>query len=154
MGKISRARKSPPLCAGMVGVIASLIFGTTMRAQGYSRAGSAIASSGLRRFEVAAVRPTPPGDNSPIIRPTLDGLSARSCTLGILIEAAYRPPFPLFDYPVIGLPKWANSDRYDIEAKVDAADVARMRKLSRDQQERELYRMLRELLADRFQLRL
>jgi hypothetical protein len=134
--KINRARKSLYLPTGINRATALLAFGIAWTFYVYSQSRPEDASLRAPRFEVAAIRPAPPTDNTPILRPTLDGISVRSCTLESLIAMAYQPPLSLYnDYPIIGLPKWANSDRFDIEAKVSGSDVAHLRELSRDQQE-------------------
>ena len=49
---------------------------------------------------------------------------------------------------IAGLPSWANSERFDIEAKVASADVAAFKKLTLDQ----VRLMARPILTDRFKL--
>lgn len=66
------------------------------------------------------------------------GFSSRFTTLNRLILYAYR----LKDYQLTGGPGWANSERYDIDAKADPT-------LSRDQ----VRLMIQNLLAERFQLK-
>ena len=49
-------------------------------------------------------------------------------------------------------PKWLESERFDIEAKMDAAAAERLNKLSREQRRAEMQAMFQQLLADRFKL--
>ena len=55
---------------------------------------------------------------------------------------------------VEGGPKWADTDQWDIEAKLDDADMADWDKLSDKQRMERVRPQLRELLAERFGLEL
>ena len=79
---------------------------------------------------------------------TPDGLTATNGTVQMLIHAAYG----VEDNQISGEPSWLNSDRYDIEAKMDSATVEALHKLNEDQGRLERQRMLQALLADRFKL--
>jgi uncharacterized protein (TIGR03435 family) len=76
-----------------------------------------------------------------------DGLSVTNIPLSYIIQYAYS--FERGDL-VSGVPAWAKSERYDIQAKVAAADLAAWRELSDDR--RRL--MLQAILADRFKLKI
>ena len=79
-----------------------------------------------------------------------DSFSARNVTLWELLYNAYdvRPADP-----VKGLPGWADSTRFDVEAKMDDSTLAALQKLPQQQQSQRRHLMLQSLLADRFQLR-
>jgi uncharacterized protein (TIGR03435 family) len=62
--------------------------------------------------------------------------------------SAYGIPQPR----ILGGPKWLDSERFDIEAKMESAGAERLRALSRDQRRAETQVMFQELLADRFKL--
>jgi uncharacterized protein (TIGR03435 family) len=79
---------------------------------------------------------------------TPDGVTVKNATLLMLIRRAYGM-FTSLDDKFVGMPNWAKSDRYDIEAKVDPADVYMFRKLTQEQ--RSL--AIQNLVADRFRLR-
>jgi uncharacterized protein (TIGR03435 family) len=89
-------------------------------------------------FEVASIKPSldPPGSVVGIFE-SKGRISAKNVTLKRCMRGAYNIPEP----QIIGGPRWADQDRYDIEAKatVPAGD-------------RELMLMLQALLADRFKL--
>jgi uncharacterized protein (TIGR03435 family) len=51
-----------------------------------------------------------------------------------------------------GLPGWANSDTFDVEAEMDNDTFAALQKLPREQQWPQRQRMLQAFLADRFKL--
>lgn len=80
--------------------------------------------------------------------PEGDEYSAENISLLYLIRTAYG----LFNVPddaFEGIPKWAKTERFDIVAKVNAADVNELHKITRAQRGM----MLQALLADRFELR-
>lgn len=52
-----------------------------------------------------------------------------------------------------GMPRWGNSAHFDIDAKADDATTEAMGKLSEKELSNQAQRMLRALLADRFQLK-
>lgn len=62
--------------------------------------------------------------------------------------SAYGIPEPR----ILGGPKWLDSERFDIEAKVDNSTVDQMRTLSREQRKLQMQAMFQQLLADRFKL--
>jgi uncharacterized protein (TIGR03435 family) len=92
----------------------------------------------LAAFEVASIRPSldPPGSVAGIFE-SKGRISAKNVTLKRCVRGAYNVPEP----QIIAGPKWADQDRYDIEAKatVPAGD-------------HDLMLMLQTLLADRFKL--
>ena len=92
-------------------------------------------------FEVASIKPAPPGETGRWIRMlSTHEFAARNHALQTLIAAAYN----LNPRAISGGPAWVDSAHYDILAKTPG-DV----RPNLDQQ----MAMLRRLLADRFQLR-
>lgn len=90
-------------------------------------------------FEVASVRPSQSTQASEI-RPTPFGrFTATNATVRSLVLRAYG----LVDAQLIGAPAWLNSERYDIDARVDAAPPGGPEAL---------LPMVRTLLAERFKL--
>jgi uncharacterized protein (TIGR03435 family) len=77
--------------------------------------------------------------------PTADGYSATGVTLKTLLAEAYGIRE---DSRIIGAPPWADTYRYDIQAKVDDSDVAVLQKLSVKQR----YQMIRQILTERFNI--
>jgi uncharacterized protein (TIGR03435 family) len=62
--------------------------------------------------------------------------------------SAYGVPEPR----ILGGPKWVDSERFDIEAKVDSSVIEQMRTLSPEQSKLQRQAMFQQLLADRFKL--
>jgi hypothetical protein len=101
----------------------------------------------LPQFEVASIKAHK--QQSMMMRAgfriTPDGLSMSGVSLSMLISNAFGLP----DDQILNEPGWANSDRYDIEAKVDPAEAPKLEKLTREQR----MAMLLPLLEDRFGLK-
>jgi len=73
---------------------------------------------------------------------------ARGTKLQFLIGGAYGVRWNL----VSGLPGWAESTEYDVEAKIDDAEAAAMEKMPPKERYDEQSKMIRALLAERFHL--
>jgi len=99
---------------------------------------SLLAQTPTPAFEVASVKPSAPNQRGAGIVPEPGGLKVRNVPLAYLIREAYG----VQTFQVSGIPAWANSARYDIDAR--AADRQANKHLLRE--------MLATLLADRFHL--
>jgi len=105
-------------------------------------------------FEVASIKkhlPDPSGRMFVSIGSPVGDVSrwaATNVTTRILIDIAYG----LKDFQLKGEPSWTDSERFDVDAKVDDAMVPKMQKLTEEQQRKQMALMLRPLLADRFKL--
>jgi bla regulator protein blaR1 len=102
-------------------------------------------------FEVVSIKPNP--DRSPYAMGGAGGdlghEMMRLATAKTLITFAYN----LRGFQVSGGPAWISSDRFDVDAKVDEATVAKLQAMTPDQ--RLAYRrlMYQSVLADRFKLK-
>jgi len=101
----------------------------------------------LPAYDVVSVRQNKSGTKSFRSGYTPNGLSVENASLLMLIRQAYAM-FDSLDDKFLQVPEWAKTERYDIQAKVDASDIEDLHKLSAAQ--RGL--MLQALLADRFKL--
>jgi len=108
------------------------------------------AVTALPQFEVAAIKPAKPGDGNHSWNNSTDRVSIENYTLRRLISVAYDLKS---ESQVLGGPKWIGRRAFDISAKIDDADVAKMRKMDSHARRAERNRMLQELLADRFGLK-
>lgn len=105
-------------------------------------------------FEVATVkRVDPKNPPPPSVMISGDRFQATGMTLKQLIKVAYDLNYGA-DRQVSGGPAWTGSDRFDVDARVDATLAHRLPQLSSDERGRELREMLRTLLADRFKLQI
>jgi bla regulator protein BlaR1 len=91
-------------------------------------------------FAVASVKPNASGDVRVVAPPPQPGgrYTATNIPLDLLIAVAYQP---LQRYEIAGVPDWAKTTRFDIEAKADGNPPAA-----------QIWLMLQSLLAGRFKL--
>lgn len=111
------------------------------------------ATGPLPSFEVATIKPANSGDFIPS-----KSTPAESRTINVttrnLIEQAYRIPWtPGFNDRVLGGPGWIDSNRYDIDARIDESLSAALEKMPNDQRREQTSLMMQSLLADRFKLK-
>lgn len=69
-------------------------------------------------------------------------------TLQMMIRDAFQIEFD----QIHGGPDWLNTERYDVQAKVDKSALEKLKNLGQEQGDLEQRRMLQALLADRFKL--
>jgi uncharacterized protein (TIGR03435 family) len=121
-----------------------MIFGVAAAPVSYGQANSA--SDSVARpvqWDVVSVRMHPPDSKDSRMQLLPDGIRLSNLPVQDLIVQAYG--LVLSDQ-IVGLPSWANSQRFDIEAKVAGADVVAFKKLNLDQ----VRSMGRPILTDRF----
>lgn len=101
-------------------------------------------------FDVISVKPSQP-DCPGMSVSWVPGRFSAHCTtlLGTIYNAFPIKP----NTPVPGLPNWANSDLFDIDAKINDESDAALQKLPREEQWNQTKLMVQSLLADRFKLR-
>jgi len=93
-------------------------------------------------FEVASIKPTPPGSQQSVLLFLAGGgFRYTNTSLRSLIQTAYR----VQDYQIVGAANWMESQKFDVEAKAEASVV----NIGRDQ----VLLMVQSLLADRFKLK-
>lgn len=105
--------------------------------------------SPVLHFEVASVRPSA---SNYLVRSfwfTPDGVSIKGFPLDGVLHAAFLGMHEYGNDRILDEPRWVKSDLYDIQARVDEADIARWKKLPVDQQRL----ALQQLIAERFKLR-
>lgn len=95
------------------------------------------------QFDVVSVKMHPPDTKDSRMQLLPDGIRLTNLPLQDLIVQSYG--LVLTDQ-ILGLPSWASSECFDIEAKVAAADVAAFHKLTLNQ----VRSMGRPILTDRF----
>lgn len=99
-------------------------------------------------FEVVSVKPSMPNCNLRMIGPSPDGFHLHCVSLLQLVQYAYG--LNLFEEGnVLGLPKWAATEHFDLDAPIPGSDRARFEALP----SLEKVRLLRPVLDDRFALR-
>ena len=100
------------------------------------------AQSGDVKFEVASIKPNKSGSNRVNFTPQPGGrFTAINVSTMDLIAFAYGDARPFPRTNILGVPSWASVERFDIVAKAEG-----------NPRQEEFSRMLRPLLAERFQL--
>jgi uncharacterized protein (TIGR03435 family) len=144
-----RKRLLAGLLVAAVPIAFSLATATPSRAQ--SQPQNSTVPSPPYEYEVTTIKlskgPGPGGRIGMWASP--DGFSAWFITLQQVISIAYG----VERFQISGGPSWLPSERFDIEAKMDAATADALKKLSQDQRVLAQQQMLQALLADRFQLK-
>ena len=102
----------------------------------------------LPSFEVATVK-APPESNSMFVRFMPDGYATQNIELRMVIRNAFGATS---DEQVVGAPDALLSKHFDINAKVDAELAASLKKMPREDRNRQMQLLLQALLADRFHL--
>ncbi len=97
-------------------------------------------------FDVISVKPNESGGAHSSMGMTADGFTMTNVEL---VHVLLGQSFRIFDKELIGAPKWASSDRWDIEGKVSAQDVAAFNKMTFDQR----IQMIQQILEERFALK-
>jgi uncharacterized protein (TIGR03435 family) len=125
------------------GVPAAL--GLMQAARGRAQMQTDDANAKVPVYAVATVKPAKADEGRIMMMFTPDGISVSGVPLQLLLREA----FGVGDDRILGAPAWVKTDRFDIQAKVDDADVPRLSKITMEQRRQ----MLLPLLADRFGLK-
>jgi uncharacterized protein (TIGR03435 family) len=126
-----------------VPLVCSLVNTPQIGAQAQTTPGSSLPS-----FEVVSIKPNRSGDN----KFRLGTPAGRFTATGMTIKALIAWAFNVKDFQLTGGPGWINSERYDIDAKIEDSLADELQKLTADQRGDQIRRMVQSLLADRFKL--
>jgi len=136
---------SAALAVAGVPILIGVLTPRVGRAESQAATASATASE---RFEVASVKPSKSTSLQHIwTRP--NGYSAVGISVTGLIFNAYGISPDL----ISGAPRWADSARFDIDAKMDRDAAVAYQKLSSERRELQLQLILQSLLTERFNLK-
>ncbi len=117
------------------------------RAQGDASAAPTAASAMPLAYDVVSVKVNKSASGNMMWNSTSSGIKMENVRLRDLVTAAYGLRSPM-DEQVTGLPKWAEDEHFDVEAKVSEEDLEAFKKLKFDQQAP----LLLAALQDRFKL--
>ncbi|MDR3724400.1 MAG: TIGR03435 family protein [Terracidiphilus sp.] len=102
------------------------------------------------QFEVASIRPNTSGDPAMSWSVSPNNFQMTNVPLRNLVMGAYGIKL---DDALVGLPKWAENDRYNISAKVDDETVAIWKRLDLDGKKKMIQMLEQNLLAERCQFK-
>jgi uncharacterized protein (TIGR03435 family) len=102
-------------------------------------------SARAQTFEVASVKPSPPGATRGGIGFGGEQIAVTAWTLSELMVLAYSQAAPLYRFQISGGPDWFDRERFDITARINSASVAKPTPFL-------LQDMMKALLVERFRL--
>jgi bla regulator protein blaR1 len=150
--RLGFARKLLLTAAAFLAVAVPITFGVFHATPGQAQ--SQAAASVTPMFESVSIKPSQPVEHgifSKLMFSLQDGtFTARGVTLQRLIHMAYR----VQEAELTGGPEWVNTQTFDIDAKLNSAITAELRKQIPNQPTFNDQAALRSLLADRFKLTL
>ena len=150
--KLDFSRKLSLSAAGFLAIALPILFGvvnaTRSRAQSQGQNTVAVAPS----YDVVSIKSNKSDDPNPMVSILFkrDTFTTTNFTLRALVRVAYG----VQDAQISAGLGWLNSEKYDIDAKLEKSVVDELQKLSPDQRILERKRMLQAFLADRFKLTL
>jgi uncharacterized protein (TIGR03435 family) len=111
----------------------------------------ATADSGTKPhvYETVSIKPERPGATGGSVRILPDGFGDTGVVFATLVRGAYH----LMENQVLGMPTWAKSEPYDVEARVDSDTAEQWKKLTPKERWNQERPMLQALLAERCQLK-
>lgn len=133
------------LLAGSMAVATPSVLGQGGATPSESPAATTTTDAPLPVFDVVSIKQDKSDSRMIRVMTKPDGYSATNISLKMLIASTYGIREDL----ISGVPNWADSTRYDIDAKVAGSDVDDLKKLTNEQRRS----MLQPVLADRFKLK-
>jgi uncharacterized protein (TIGR03435 family) len=101
-------------------------------------------------YEIVSIKPDKSGSPGQTFRSLPDGFRWTNLPVRAWVRNAFGV---VIDSQIVGLPGWAESEPYDIEAKVDTETVEAWKKLTYKERAKQEEPMLQSLLADRCQMK-
>jgi uncharacterized protein (TIGR03435 family) len=128
--------------------IAATVFGLLhpplVRAQSQQATGTPSSS-----FDVASIKPNRSADGLIRLMFAPDGFNATGMSTKALIAFAYN----VKEFQISGGPGWLDSERYNIDAKMDEPTIEALRKMPPEQATEQRRVMMQSLLKERFKLK-
>ena len=139
---------------GFVAIAALAVFGAAIATSSHAHPSTQNTSAATPKFEyeVATIKPNNPDNAHGVLSGVnypADGFTAVGFTLRSLIQEAFK----LQNYQLAGGPAWLNSEKFDIDAKMESAIADALKKLPLAEQDSARRKMLLAILVDRLQLK-
>ena len=146
--KLSAGRKTLLTAIGVTAIAGPTLFGLLKPTRALAQL--LFSDKPLPSFEVASIKPNKSGGPGMHLSIMANRFTAVNVTPRTLIEFAYDIKS---DDQLTGAPSWINSEKYDVDAKVDDATAEKLKSLSRDESGDQIKLMMQALLAERFNLK-
>jgi uncharacterized protein (TIGR03435 family) len=145
------SRKSLLVAAASIALASPMLIAQNVAAPAAASSPTPTASAtAAPAFDVATIKPFRPGPQTFMgIVDTPNGVHASDANLAMLVVYAYG----LRTEDQVTGPDWAKTERYEVVAKMSAADIAEIQKMSNAEGTARRALMLQALLAERFQLK-
>jgi uncharacterized protein (TIGR03435 family) len=153
VARIVRHRVVMLRAGGMVAAIMALISAIPDAVHAQAEVQKGATAARVYRYEVVSIKRNKAefdSSGNDGTRTTRDEFISKNEPLTTLIGNAYGIRHP---EQLSGGPSWADSDRYDVDAKMDESVADELQKLSRDERNEIRRQMLQELLATRFNVK-
>jgi uncharacterized protein (TIGR03435 family) len=98
-------------------------------------------------WDVISVKPNHSLDSSSFMRWNADGIEFRNMTLDGVLMNGFEVRS---ESQIIGYPSWVNSERFDIQAKMDAATTTAYRALKGETSNNQWHAFMQQILIERF----
>jgi uncharacterized protein (TIGR03435 family) len=148
MHKLNFSKKLLLAMAGAFAMTVPVAFGLVQARQIHAPAPSGDAKTFA--YEVVSIRISKPSNTSSW-NPTDDGFVMSGIDARSLVMSAYDL---IADDQVAGLPAWTDSDRFDIQAKMETGASEALKKLPQKERDRQRGLMLQAVLEERFHLKI
>jgi bla regulator protein BlaR1 len=139
--KLDAGRKALLGAAAIFALAMPVVLGMVHAPEILAEAAQQLAAAKFPKFEVVSIKPYKANAMITGIRMTPDGVNITGIPLYMIVREA----FGLSGDRVLNEPDWVKSDRYDVAAKVNSADVSRLEKLEPEQR----WAMMLPVLEDR-----
>jgi uncharacterized protein (TIGR03435 family) len=140
------------LCRGIL-LVAAVAGMVVVAPQDWAQVGDAPApASAMPAFDVVTIKPGDPDHLGSGIGFDADTFTARGQTVKVMMEFAYNLNTGTEDQ-IVGGPSWVGTKKFDVVAKMDADTIAALSKLPNDQRNARVRWMMKELLEERFKLK-
>jgi uncharacterized protein (TIGR03435 family) len=109
-----------------------------------------VATGSAPAYEIVSIKPASPDERGGYMQSLPDGFRWKNFPVVSLVRGAYDI---IMDSQIVGLPGWANSENYDIEARADAETAEAWKKLTYKERWKKEQPMMQAMLADRCKLK-
>jgi uncharacterized protein (TIGR03435 family) len=131
-------------------VTAALLAGLCMPAAAAVAQQTTTSQVAGKQFEVVAVKQSSPDSQGKSWHGTNDRITIQNYSLREMIRVAYGLKS---NTQVLGGPGWIDKQHFDFSAKIDDADVDRIKGMNIEERSRQIQLMLQTMLAERFLLK-
>ena len=148
--RLSFGRKVAITAIGLIAVATPVVLGFVNRPTRLLGQLQHAVGANVQPFEVASIKPSRADDNMRRLFMSPGKFTTEGETIKEVIRFAYDIKS---DNQLSGGPSWLNSEKFDIEAKEEESVAENLKKLSFEEQAKQIRLMVQALLADRFKLK-